>query len=305
MPRKIKILIFALALIALVSVLSFSKAFKKIPSYISAGVISSDLSFKANNDPDHDGLNNREESYWNTDPNNPDSDGDKFLDGEEVASGHHPLKPGPDDLLVNNNVTKKISELAIGGLVDGSLKPSNPNYSRSVNLVVDEILYQSQINSSLTLPPLNTVENSPENIKKYGSEVLPFLEAISIRDLDKFFDLLETMGDFDLSNPASLIENQKLRSKTVDATNQEILALHNQIKRLQAMSVPRKFTDAHLNLIIYFESIRKNYTLFQKVEDDPVQSLVALNTLVNLFISRLPEVVNEFVGSITSSATIQ
>ena len=62
-------------------------------------------------DADKDGLTNREESTWNTDFENPDSDGDGFLDGEEVASGHDPLKPGPDDALLlgsDVNVTDKV-----------------------------------------------------------------------------------------------------------------------------------------------------------------------------------------------------
>lgn len=45
-----------------------------------------------NADPDHDGLNNLEESKANTDPNNPDSDKDGLSDGDEVkVFGSDPL----------------------------------------------------------------------------------------------------------------------------------------------------------------------------------------------------------------------
>ncbi|MEM4246717.1 MAG: hypothetical protein QXF14_00115 [Candidatus Woesearchaeota archaeon] len=42
-------------------------------------------------DPDNDGLTNREEYRYNTDPNNPDSDYDGWTDKEEVEAGTNPL----------------------------------------------------------------------------------------------------------------------------------------------------------------------------------------------------------------------
>ncbi|MFZ2188257.1 MAG: Ig-like domain-containing protein [Candidatus Moraniibacteriota bacterium] len=50
-----------------------------------------------NGDPDKDGLNNEEEFRYNTDPLNPDSDGDGFLEGDEVQNGFNPLKYSPGD----------------------------------------------------------------------------------------------------------------------------------------------------------------------------------------------------------------
>lgn len=46
------------------------------------------------NDTDKDGLTNKEENnIYNTDPNNPDTDGDGFLDGNEISNGTDPLNP--------------------------------------------------------------------------------------------------------------------------------------------------------------------------------------------------------------------
>ena len=45
-------------------------------------------------DNDKDGLNNQDEEYYHTDPNNPDTDGDGYIDGEEVMSGYNPLGAG-------------------------------------------------------------------------------------------------------------------------------------------------------------------------------------------------------------------
>lgn len=45
-------------------------------------------------DPDEDGLTNAEEARYGTDPTNPDTDGDSFLDGEEIENDYNPLGPG-------------------------------------------------------------------------------------------------------------------------------------------------------------------------------------------------------------------
>ena len=46
------------------------------------------------NDSDQDGLIDEIETYYGTDPNNPDTDGDGFSDGNEVSRGYDPLLPG-------------------------------------------------------------------------------------------------------------------------------------------------------------------------------------------------------------------
>ena len=45
-------------------------------------------------DADHDGLTTSLESFYGTDPNNPDTDGDGVKDGEEVSAGCNPIGTG-------------------------------------------------------------------------------------------------------------------------------------------------------------------------------------------------------------------
>ena len=45
-------------------------------------------------DFDQDGLTDEMEEFYGTDPNNPDTDGDGFSDGNEVSRGYDPLLPG-------------------------------------------------------------------------------------------------------------------------------------------------------------------------------------------------------------------
>ncbi len=48
-------------------------------------------------DSDNDGLNAAGESFYGTDPENADTDGDGYNDGEEVRAGYDPLGPGKLD----------------------------------------------------------------------------------------------------------------------------------------------------------------------------------------------------------------
>lgn len=45
-------------------------------------------------DSDKDGLTDFVEAFYGTDPFNPDTDGDGYLDGEETATGYNPLDDG-------------------------------------------------------------------------------------------------------------------------------------------------------------------------------------------------------------------
>ncbi len=52
---------------------------------------------EAVSDADEDGLTAAEEEHYNTDPNEADTDGDGYTDGEEVKAGYDPLGPGKLD----------------------------------------------------------------------------------------------------------------------------------------------------------------------------------------------------------------
>ena len=60
----------------------------------SADQISCRKNYYTPNDTDNDGLNDVAEDYYKTDKNNPDTDGDSYLDGDEVQHGYNPLGAG-------------------------------------------------------------------------------------------------------------------------------------------------------------------------------------------------------------------
>src|SRR3989344_6056294 len=58
-------------------------------------------------DTDADGLSNADEALWGTDAQNPDSDGDSYLDGEEIKANYNPTIPSPNDKLPEGFVPGK------------------------------------------------------------------------------------------------------------------------------------------------------------------------------------------------------
>lgn len=57
-------------------------------------------------DSDKDGLTDQEEIRLKTNPFNPDTDGDSYLDGAEYKTGYNPLKPGPADKIIYQDPQK-------------------------------------------------------------------------------------------------------------------------------------------------------------------------------------------------------
>src|SRR3989344_7523728 len=112
MTNKIKLFLVFLAVLAVISVFSFFDVFTGTKSVLFSNSIKQ-FPVDVVSDVDMDGLSDAEESYWNTDFQDPDTDKDGYLDGEEAASRHDPAKPGPDDSLVATNITQSVAELTM------------------------------------------------------------------------------------------------------------------------------------------------------------------------------------------------
>lgn len=124
-------------------------------------------------DTDSDGLTDVEERLYGTDPRNPDTDGDSFLDGNEVFNLYDPLEPAPAPL----SLSRFINNYRHSGEV--SFNFFYPNawdvQSLSVNnvLTVDNFLDGVSIRT-LTSSVLSMQVLEPDE----GIELSEFFEAI-------------------------------------------------------------------------------------------------------------------------------
>lgn len=263
MNTKIKTFYTFLALIALFSVYSvFNSLSGKSVPFAAIGIEKPLPVPEA--DADHDGLTNKEESYWNTDFQNPDTDSDSFKDGEEVASGHDPLKPGPNDLLGNSvNLTEKIQHLIVGGLYSKDLKPDNKNFNSSIGdisaVIVDDF-YQSR---SFQKPQITLVDNSKENQETYLKNTSQIIKQLLLASPDDINP--KTTGDQYIVLLSGLKNNLK-----------------DTYQNLTQMSIPKSWQEIHYNLLDMISRSIVDYESLSSYQSDPYRAYIALEDIKSM-----------------------
>ncbi len=294
MSNKIKLVLILGAIVAVFSVYQLAQYVHEVANGNSTyqegvALINSD------NDSDHDGLTNREESYWNTDFQNPDTDEDGFLDGEEVASGHDPSKPGPDDAIVSaKNLTEKSSALLVAGLAEGSLKISSNKFDKSIDSVIDDLFYQSEINQEKTAlailvdEPIVTVGSDKKSVQEYLQKMNSLLGSFWLDDLKGFINVLNIFQELDKT------QNYK-DPQFKDSVEKEVARFEGQIKQLKTIPIPSNWVKTHSQLIAEMQSMAKNYLLFKDIGDDPMQGTISYITLSREFTEELPILLNLYV----------
>lgn len=288
-----RIFIGFLGLTALVSVFTFFNSFRNSSSPFPK-LLTGSIFEAVDQDEDKDGLTNREESYWNTDFENPDSDSDGFLDGEEVASGHDPLIPGPDDIIDNGNFTYKLSNLTLAGLYEGSLKPDDPNYQQSLEDMAVLIMNEANQTLSPKLSPEEFHLTDPSNdnqetylnrtsflfqnfIKIYSNQLVGLRKNLNLIG-SKGFDNKETVFPFQVT------------ASELKKISEEILYT----------PVPSNWVSNHYLFLRTVESLRLANESIANGADDPIRASVGLNFLGEFLETGLPQVIRSYTSKMRS-----
>ena len=234
-------------------------------------------------DSDSDGLIDRDETYWRTDSNNPDTDGDGFVDGEEILTGHNPLVKGPDDFLdPTQNATRRITELAVGGLMAGDLDPSSPNYEASVKLLAEAMA--TQYGRSITIPrdSIRVIEDSDESKIAYVRTMSDaFLDIIlpATTDTSAFFDAFR---DVPLASPSWTTDSPKRYAVFSKEAHRLALVMQDRALKIVAIPVPKLFEPQHTGAVQMLRAQQRYYELLATFKEDPLLGSAALNGLLRL-----------------------
>ena len=289
MPKNIKIFFAILVLGAILSVFSLTDYFHQGKAFsFNFKNMLGNLSFKTDIDPDNDGLDNIDESYWNTDFQNPDTDGDSFLDGEEVASGHDPTKAGPNDLLRDTNLTDKLAELTASGLYEGSLKPGSLNYEKSLT---DLSQYAADnaavaINKAVSPSVLKLVDSTHENQNKYLSQVYEVMKDFLVaygNELGHLKDNLDIIG-------ASGFKDKRV----IDYSMKDQKIFTEIYNRSTGIQVPKNWQNEHLNLLGEMKIAIESNRAILAGENDPVKAAMAFDYLAQI-LERIPSWTNRYI----------
>ncbi len=250
-------------------------------------------------DSDNDGLNNADERIWGTDANNADSDGDGFLDGQEVTAGHNPSIAGPNDLLppgfqpgqdVNPLEVAATQPIAVDQLFAENLDLSGPkgNLTELYNQkypegqrtdeTLDDFALEQAIITKLPTPTKQAIDlladNTPGTVEEY-------LKVAG--NIDVFRD--EFLLDEALNN---LFENG-------DSSMMRGLALGVRIHQeaLIKTKVPPAAENFHKLLLGYSALVAATYDQIARYNEDPVRTWVALRQLEENDATYYPILANE------------
>ena len=273
MTTKIKVFFSFLAVMAIISVSSFFDIFSGVKAMLNgAGQPLPALE----DDTDHDGLPDSEESYWNTDFENPDTDGDGFLDGEEVISQHDPTIPAPNDALVDSNITQKIADLTLGGLIEGSLKVSDPNFEGSVDDLTLAVTNEGLVSfiPSLDISQVKTIESTKESQDLYMQQTSiiweDFTKALyeEINDIGPKLDLMNNGG---MGNPEFI--NYFLSQREI---------FNSIAQKGMRLQVPGNLVSKHLDFMAYILQFSEVNQSLAQGKDDPIRASMGFNLFISL-----------------------
>jgi len=286
MPKKIKIVLILVAVVAVFSVYELAQYIHSVANGNSAYQESSPLP-SPSDDSDNDGLNDQQEVIWGTDPFNADSDGDGFKDGEEVKSGHNPLVPGPNDLISADNLTQQLSELAVDGLAEGSLQSDSPNYEKSLADITSAVadsakyIFNKEINDS-ELPIINSSTQANET---YLESITPYAQL--------FGQLLNNQYAHIEENLNAIGQNGFSDSKVKSFFSDQATQYQDILDKVSSISVPKNLKPSISQFLSLVLQMRDICNAVARGNDDPIKASFALDALGGMF-DKYTELINEF-----------
>ncbi len=246
-------------------------------------------------DSDNDNLADWEETLWNTDANNPDTDGDGTKDGEEVKIGRNPLVKGPKDSLAETlekkepvNTPKEEAQkidLLSRDLLQKYLTAKKEGRSLTVEDVTE--IADGLVGAIEETPRTHTSvpsdfvyhPSTPASMRTYGNAVGELFVAYFPKDFGQEGIVVErALREQNEGRLASLTQNIKAY-QTISAG-------------LKKISVPENALITHTELVNSLDSFITTITGLSEVFRDPLQSLQALKNWQD-GVTRIADVLNE------------
>jgi hypothetical protein len=226
------------------------------------------------NDPDHDGLPNWQEEIFRTDQNNPDTDGDGVLDGDEIGQGRDPLVKGVGDLTsrsqdlassdgaLTSELAKAVVESgAIGNYMGGGSADVPNNYVARVDQIYSDTIAKEIETTKKDLR--YSADGSNTAIKNYLNAVASIYES----HFGKFTKL-----DFEILADALKSSDTKHDLSGLDPY---ITAADQSVRDLIKLEAPLPLRDFHERGVALLVETRFELTAMKNLDSDAALSLYA------------------------------
>ncbi len=237
-------------------------------------------------DTDGDGLSDAEESFYNTNLNNPDTDGDGYLDGEEVASGYDPRIPSPEDAksgTIKNrvaaiNLTDRTNGRILASLYEGNLDINDPE---GFNAALDNIALNTLLDSASIFQPPSVSEseiiiNYSQNKKEHQEYLNKLIENIEVWIIPTQIDHMYDLQDILLSS----INNNL--AKYNQLVNKYYTRNRTAIENFRSMEVPKPWVGIHLSILDYLNQYDATYEALTYSFDDYIKAYMAMQKITAL-----------------------
>lgn len=256
-------------------------------------------------DPDNDGLTNAQESLWGTNPNNPDTDGDGYSDGKEVANCHNPLVPAPNDKLVNCSLGSAPKNTPSTASSDSFFPLPVKKIAENINLtqayataVKDSdkspVTFSQFITNQTIITDLPQLNDAAIHVQKDSQLALAQYMSVA-GDINPITDKTR----FQLAINAFLTNEDASQFGVFAAT---VSTFENTLKTLR---VPPQASTYHKLLLSYSELLASTFSQISDYPHDQVKALVALRQLDAIDRQYYPQIIQQKAQLITASKQSQ
>ena len=242
-------------------------------------------------DCDNDGLKNWQEKLYHTDSNNPDSDGDGYLDGEEVASEYDPTVKAPNDALPDTdtgkprtppkNLTLYLTQIISQKMSAGEIIPSSTNIT---DIAQDpDALYNEQTitdafaqigeraKAYFAIPDVKDsdikISNQPTSYEELGIYIAKMAQAALPSD-----DLVQ------LQKTEITIIQDAVTDKDMTEIKILISSTQRNIADMKNVTAPKDFSEIHKRYISLLKLDEKILEAVQDMQIDPATAMAGLET---------------------------
>ncbi len=310
MPRRLIIIILIVLILGIIAGTAFlvisrlrQSSSKETPNTPSGTLQEAGTGNQTVTDPtadgDNDGLNNGEESTWGTDPKNADTDGDSYLDGEEVKAQHNPTIPAPDDKLPEGFIPGKnivpLTEAPSEPIAVDQFFADNLDLSGGNKNLTEEYnkAYPDAAKSPTTLA--NFVDAQPI-VTKLPTPKESVIVTQNETGREALVGYVASLNDFKpLNNKAIMqIALQDLYTNN-DPSSIEGMALsvHYYQEQLLRQTVPAPAANLHKLLLGYTQLLEATFDQIALWNEDRVKALVGIRQLAEIDQTYYPLLIQE------------
>ncbi|OGI83931.1 hypothetical protein A2997_01975 [Candidatus Nomurabacteria bacterium RIFCSPLOWO2_01_FULL_36_10b] len=217
-------------------------------------------------DVDKDGLKDWEESLWETDPNNADTDGNGISDLAQVNAERSRMQSGnvnlessdsqiSEETLTNTDIFARDLFTTVSVLDQQGILNDNADL---VKQQISDSVQSIQLYQPFDFAQIKLINNTSDNIVRYINEMLVILKRYPFNEEDLI--LVLNSSTHESPSESSISVYQKYQSFT---------------RELEQISVPSDIRDAHIALV----NAMRHYTgiigAFVNTQTDPIMAMAA------------------------------